>query len=295
MSAWKFGRRTFRSEGDKEMRPTVGVLDFGAGAIGLGTAIGQDCGPSYMRTILRWIIRATVTLIFSGVLLVVALVLLKDVLAKTLTERNLRDGTGMDAQITRMELGLATPTMNMQGLKIYNPAGFGGGSLLDLPEMRMEYDIDAAGQGKIRLKTLRVHLAELHLVKDKNGVSNLDLLDKHAQERKRRNKEKDPSAGDNFDGIDTLYLTIDRLRFTDLADARKNQVLNIGLKDAVMQNLKTQDDITGKLMWALLPVLSTNEVVRENLFPALGDIFKASKKAKRPRAEAGSPVPAPAR
>lgn len=251
-----------------------------------------------MRTILRWIIRITFTLIFICVLLAVLAVLLKDVLAKSLTERNLRDGTGMDAQIARMEIGLATPTMNMEGLKIYNPAGFGGGTMLDLPEMRIEYDVNAAGYGKIRLKTLRMHLAELHIVKDKNGVSNLDLLDKHSKERKHRNKQKDTSREDNFDGIDTLYLTIDRLKVTDLADPRKNQVLNIGMKDVVMQNMKTEEDIKGRFLWAMLPVMLTNTVVRENLatstsdFPSLSDLFKTPKKPKRPRADAGVLTPA---
>ena len=248
-----------------------------------------------MRTILRWLIRAAVTLIFICVLLAVALVLLKDVLAKSLTERNLRDGTGMDAQIARMEIGLATPTMNMEGLKIYNPAGFGGGTMLDLPELRLEYDLDAAGKGKVRLKTLRLHLAELHIVKDKNGVSNLDLLEKQSKERQRRSKEKDASREDIFDGIDTLYLTFDQLKITDLADARKNQVLNIGMKDVVMQNMKTEEDIQGRFLWALLPVLATNVTVRENLAPSLGDLFKAPKKARRPRADAGVPAPVPAR
>jgi len=246
-----------------------------------------------MRTILRWVIRVTVTLIFICVLLAVALVLLKDVLAKSLTERNLRDGTGMDAQIARMEIGLATPTMNMEGLKIYNPANFGGGTMLDLPEMRLEYDIDAAGKGKVRLKTLRVHLAELHIAKDKNGVSNLDLLEKHTKERKRRNNEKDINRVDNFDGIDTLYLTIDRLKITDLANPQNNQIINVGMKDVVMQNMKTEEDIQGRFLWALLPVLATNVTVRENLAPSLGDLFKAPKKAKRPRADSGAPAPAP--
>jgi len=248
-----------------------------------------------MRTILRWIIRVAITLIFICVLLVVALVLLKDVLAKSLTERNLRDATGMDAHIASMEVGLATPTMNMEGLKIYNPAGFGGGVMLDLPEMRVEYDANAAGNGKIRLKTLRMHLAELHLVKDKNGVSNLDLLDKHTKKKRDGHKDKDVSLGDNFDGIETLYLTIDKLRITDLTNPRNNQIINVGMKDVVMQNMKTTEDIQGRFLWALLPVLATNDVVRENLAPSLGDFFKAPKKAKRPRADSGVPPLAPAR
>jgi uncharacterized protein involved in outer membrane biogenesis len=220
-------------------------------------------------------------------------VLLKDMLAKSLTEKNLRDSTGMDAQIARMEIGLATPTMNMEGLKLYNPAGFGGGTMLDLPEMRLEYDANAASSGKIRLKTLRMHLAELHLVKDKNGVSNLDLLDKHTKKKHDGHKDKDASLGNNFEGIETLYLTIDKLKITDLANPQNNQIINVGIKDVVMQNMKTTEDIQGRFLWALLPVLATNVVVRENLAPSLGDFFKGPKKAKRPRADSGVPVPKP--
>jgi hypothetical protein len=192
-----------------------------------------------------------------------------------------------------MEIGLATPTMNMEGLKIYNPAGFGGGTFLDLPLMRMEYDADAAGTGKVRLKTLRVHLAELHIVKDKNGVSNLDLLDKHSKERKRRNKDKDRSRDDSFAGIDKLYLTIDTLRLTDLADARKNQVFNLGMKDVVMQNMKTEEDMQARFLWAMLPVMITNAMVRENLMPGMSDFLKAPKKARPPRTPAGTAPPVP--
>ena len=140
-----------------------------------------------------------------------------------------------------------------------------------------------------------MHLAELHIVKDKNGVSNLDLLEKHTKERQRRNKEKDTNRVDNFDGIDTLYLTIDKLRLTDLADARKNQVLNIGMKDVVMQNMKTTDDFQARFMWAMLPVMLTNTTVRESLAPSLGDFLKTPKKIKRPRTNPAVPAPAPVR
>ena len=42
-------------------------------------------------------------------------VLLKDIIAKTVAERNLRDTTGLDAKISKLEVGLATPTAIMVG------------------------------------------------------------------------------------------------------------------------------------------------------------------------------------
>jgi len=45
----------------------------------------------------------------------------------------------MDARIEKMEVGLATPTVNLEGLKLYNTADFGGGTFLEMPELRVEY------------------------------------------------------------------------------------------------------------------------------------------------------------
>ena len=90
-----------------------------------------------MKTFFKWVLRILVTLFFLGVLLAVVAVLLKDVIAKSLAEKNLRDNTGMDAKIERMEVGLATPTVNLEGLKIYNTVDFGGGTLI-APEAEVD-------------------------------------------------------------------------------------------------------------------------------------------------------------
>src|SRR4026208_2402307 len=100
-----------------------------------------------MKALFRWFFRiALATLVLLVVLVVIAL-LLKDVIAKNLAERNLRDSTGMDAKISNLEVGLLTPTLSMEGMKLYNPSEFGGGTFLDMPELRMEY-IPADGRGR---------------------------------------------------------------------------------------------------------------------------------------------------
>ena len=92
-----------------------------------------------MKTFFRWVVRLAVTFMFLLLLLAVLAVLLKDVIAKSLAERNLRNGTGLDAKIEKMEVGLATPTVSLEGLRLYNTADFGGGTFLEMPELRVEY------------------------------------------------------------------------------------------------------------------------------------------------------------
>src|ERR1044071_1294157 len=101
-----------------------------------------------MKTFFRWVFRIAVTLIFLLIVLLVVGVLLKDIIAKSLAERNLRDNTGMDAKLEKMEVGLATPIVNLEGLKLYNTPDFGGGTFLEMPELRIEYIPEEIRGGK---------------------------------------------------------------------------------------------------------------------------------------------------
>jgi uncharacterized protein involved in outer membrane biogenesis len=197
-----------------------------------------------MKTLFKWLVRLAVTLFLLLIVLLVIGVLLKDVIAKSIAERNLRDNTGMDAKISKLEVNLSTPTVNLEGLKLYNTPEFGGSTFLDLPELRIEYVPGDIRGGKLHFKTVRLHLAEVHVVKNKDGKTNIDLLQKEAKKKASGQKSKTDKPGVDFGGIDTLYLTVGKIRITDESDPRNNQVIDVGIKDEVGQNLKDEAQIT---------------------------------------------------
>ena len=197
-----------------------------------------------MKKLFKWLVRLAVTLFFLAVLLLVIGVLLKDVIAKSIAERNLRDTTGMDAKISKLEVNLSTPTVNLEGLKLYNTPEFGGSTFLDLPELRIEYIPGDIREGKLHFKTVRLHLAEVHVVKNKNGKTNIDLLQKESKKKSSGQKDKTDKPGVDFGGIDTLYLTVGKIRITDESDPRNNEVIDVGIKDEVGRNLKDEAAIT---------------------------------------------------
>lgn len=90
---------------------------------------------------------------------------------------------------------------------------------------------------------MRLNLAEVHIVKGKNGKTNLEMLQKHS-----KNKSGEKSGGGlpgvEFAGIDALYLTVGRIRLTDENDARNNDVIEVALKEEVGRNLKTEAEVT---------------------------------------------------
>ena len=193
-----------------------------------------------MKTLFRWVVRIFVTLFFLFIVLLVVAVLLKDVIAKSIAERNLRDSTGMDAKISRLEVNLGTPTVNLEGLKLYNTPDFGGSTFLDLPELRIEYVPGDIRQGKLHFKTVRLNLAEVHVVKNKSGKTNIDLLQKETKKKTSGQKSQTDKPGVDFGGIDTLYLTVGKIRITDETDPRNDQVIDVGIKDEVGKDLKDE-------------------------------------------------------
>lgn len=236
-----------------------------------------------MKTFCRWVFRIVVTLIFLFIVLAVVGILLKDVIAKSLAERNLRDNTGMDAKIEKMEVGLATPIVNLEGLKLYNNPAFGGGRFLEMPELRIEYIPDDIRSGKLHLKTVRLHIAEVHIVKSKDGKTNFEEMQKETKKKVRGEKEKTNTPGVDFGGIDTLYLTVGKLKITDLGNPKNNREIDVGIKDEVGRNLKTEEQITGWFALVVFRLYMQQAMTNSDAQDSLRTLFEGPRKPKRNR------------
>lgn len=203
-----------------------------------------------MKRLFRWGFR----LLLALLVLIVALLLVKDALLKALAERRIRQQTGFDVQIARLEVGLLSPTFTMEGFKLYNPPEFGGSVLLDVPEVRFEYDPRLAARRKLHLNSLRFHLNELHVVRNQQGHTNLFGLVSRARSRSagptRPTAER---AAIEFGGIDRLYLTLGTLRYTDQKAPQNNRLIELGWKDRPFR-IRDRADLTNLVGTILMEV-----------------------------------------
>ena len=120
-----------------------------------------------MKFLVRWMFR----LFLLGLVLVVSLLLLKDTILKSVAESRLREATGMEVSIGRLEVALDRPVLRIENLVIYNSAEFGGSPLLDLSFLLMEYDFEALRDGHFHARLLRLELKELHIVESQGDKS----------------------------------------------------------------------------------------------------------------------------
>jgi uncharacterized protein involved in outer membrane biogenesis len=198
-------------------------------------------------TMIRWIFKWVLRLAILAVVLIIIVLLSLNTIVRVIMEHNIRAQTGMDAEIGRVELGLTKPTLEIRDLKIYNPPSFGGAPFLDIPEIHIEYDRFALAKKEIHLTLLRFNLAELDIVKNRDGQINIDAMAKTPATKSHPaaapNFKK--QTGYDFKKIDMLNVSFNKVKYIDLHNPANDREQIIGLQNCVVPNVKSPNDLAG--------------------------------------------------
>lgn len=195
-----------------------------------------------MKWVFKWLFR----LIFLLVVLIVALLLSKDTIIKAAAERQIRAQTGMDVKIGKFSVGIFSPVVTIENFKLYNSPEFGGTPFINIPELHVEYDRAALAKRRIHITLMRFNLAELNVVRNEAGQTNMVSLMARADAKVGGTRRK-RAANYKFAGIDVLNLSLGKVRYLDLKDPRQNGELDISVKNQVFRNLKSERDVFGVL------------------------------------------------
>lgn len=230
---------------------------------------------------IRWLFKWIFRLVALVVLLAVLLLVFKDTIIRVVTEHRIRAETGMEAKIRRVSVGLFSPVISIDDLRVYNTPEFGGGIFLAVPELHVEYDRALLMEQKFHITLMRLNLAEIDVVRNAEGRTN--IVSMAGVEKKLTQffpRGQHASKGEmKFDGIEVLNLSLGRARFVDLKDSSQNRDFQIGLKDEVMRNLKTKDDFYGAMVLVWLRHGSEMGISAEDIW----SVFD-KKKAKKSKA-----------
>jgi len=200
-----------------------------------------------IKFVFRWAFR----FLLLAVVLAIGMFLLKDNIARNLTEERIRRETGFDAKIGKLEFSLFSPRVTLENVVMYNPAEFGGSVFLNAPDVHFEYDRSKLALGKLHLTFLRLTLDEFHIVENQHGRTNLiDVLHKVAPEILGSGSGSGNTYA--FAGIDTLNLSINEVRYTNLRLPKRNQEIKLALRNDLTHNLKTEQDVAAVLFKVLL-------------------------------------------
>jgi uncharacterized protein involved in outer membrane biogenesis len=218
-----------------------------------------------MRRLIRWALYFCILL----VVLLVAAVLLLDTMAREMVVNRVRERTGMDARIGQIHVGLLSPTITLENVKLYNTADFGGSLFIDMPELHLEYDPSVFRSGAFHFKLVRLNLAEIALVQDKKGRLNIEDWGKKS--RDAAGKKKSSGKDFKFTGIDTFILTLGKFRLSNLASGREQEI-EFAIKDQITRNVTSETNLTslnllmavhaGSLASSSNPVLDVSKLLK---------------------------------
>lgn len=235
-----------------------------------------------MKFIFRWAFRLTVL----AIVLAVGLLLLKDLILREWVQYQARAATGLDIRIGGLSFSLSEPIFSLKDLTVFNPPEFGGGPLISLPEVHVEYDRGRLAARQLRLRLLRINVAEMSLVHDAAGRSNLEAIGA-ALGQKTTNQTDQGTMG--FEGIDTLNLSLGTLRYIHLGAPERNRTYNVQIQNEVLTNLRSQFDL-----YVAFARLAFKATMGGKLAPGLIPPVLPGLPAAPPGSDhAGAPRPAP--
>lgn len=197
-----------------------------------------------IRFVFRWAFR----LLILAIVLVVALILLKDTILKNIAETQIRKSTGMDVKIGALHVSLTEPIFNLENFVLYNTAEFGGGTFIDVPDLHLEFYPDTAKR-ELRFKLVRMNVRELNIVESQQGHTNISSVAGALESLQAGHTNTHDAV---FQGIDTLNLSIGKIRYVDMRRPQRNQEIKLALQNEVIRNVRTWDDMAAILFKVLL-------------------------------------------
>ena len=201
-----------------------------------------------MKWLFKWAFRIVVLTVTAIVLLLV----FKDSILRVITEHRIRAKTGMEVKIGHLSSGLFSPVVTIENAKLYNTPEFGGTEFLTIPELHVEFDAGALFNNKLRIKLLRCNIAEIDVVRNLSGQTNVvTMLAKLPKGKFAPHGIHFAGRKFEFEDVEVLNIALGRARFIDLKNRAHDHEIPINLDNQVFNNVKTDTDLTVALavMW----------------------------------------------
>jgi len=190
------------------------------------------------KKFLRWLIGILACLI----LLLTVAIIFKNPILRTAMCWKMKSSTGLKANIGKFDLDLGRSELAIADFRIWNSPAFGNSALLDMPEIYFALAPEAAASGKVRFKEVRFNLREVNVVQNTNGVTNLELLQKALATNISKSVHLHLKTME-FGGVDKLVVSLGKVNFTDFGNPANNAQIDLGVKEEVAKNLKSEEEL----------------------------------------------------
>jgi len=179
--------------------------------------------------------------------------IVKDQLIKAAITIGAGQVTGAAVKIRGFRFGIVRPSVQIRGFQMYQPKGFPSGVLIDIPEIRVDYDPLALLQGKIHLPLVVLNLNKMVVIKDKDGNLNVDAL-KVSQTPDKKEVKEEPQQQSSKQlpmQIDVLKLNLGKVIVKDYAKGDRPPTVeahDIGVNDKTYRDIGSAQELVTLVM-----------------------------------------------
>jgi len=110
------------------------------------------------------------------IILCIALIIAKNIIAKSALSAGVKAITGLRLSMQSMAVGVFNTLIDIKELKLYNPPGFPDALMVNMPEIYIDYDLGAFLKKRVHLQEVRLNLEEFFVIKNEKNELNLDAL-----------------------------------------------------------------------------------------------------------------------
>jgi len=189
-----------------------------------------------------------------GIIVLIVLIavgLVKNTLIKTVVTAAASGVVGAPVHIDSLAVGVFKQSVQIKGFKLYNPAGYPKELMLDIPEIRVDYDLLGLLTGKLHCSLIILDLKEMVIVKDKEGKLNVDAL-KVAQKGQEPAKKQEAQKPAKEIGlrIDEARLNLGQVVVKDFTKGEPPaiQAYDIGVHDKVFKDINSAEQFAALIM-----------------------------------------------
>ncbi len=154
----------------------------------------------------------------------VALVLARNIVVKIAAENGVRAVTGMPFSMGKLDINLLNTFVDIESLVVKNPTGFHDTTLVEIPKILVDYNLSDILKGKVHLENLEFNMKQFTVVKNEQGVLNLDKL--KALQGTQRASTQTPNKGSQAPAkalpvqIDMMRLKIGKVVYVDYSSGQ---------------------------------------------------------------------------
>lgn len=174
----------------------------------------------------------------------------KDQIIKAVVQTVVSQVLGTDVRVGGLSFGVLRPSVRVRAFKIENPKGFPKGSMLDVTEVGVNYDLPALLAGKLYFPLVILDLNEMVVIRNPDGALNVDALKaagkKEAAPAVRPEKSSKPLSLK----IDVLRLNVNRVVFKDYTRGKEPlvQVFDVSLEDKTYKDIQSAQQLAALIM-----------------------------------------------